>query len=302
MAALRHWRAVAPSYAAAATAFKVPIYDRVTHVIAGHLVQSVLAASRGSQTSTIPLVLDVASGSGEPAATIAAALPRVFVLATDAVEEGFRAAWQDQAVPPNLSFQVEHAELLEGIPSNSCDVVSCVLGLESLDAEGRRAALQCFASKLRPGGMLVIAAWGDPSEVAWFAPLASSAAQLGRQLYDPLLPATINPINEQYLGAALTEEKLRIVDQDDIAVLSYFEDIEQMWKVVVESSPWIKVLHDLEVDQKGLVSDVRNSFEESAKVAGLIAPEGNVMCSSTVKIFSVIKPQGKVIHRPRKSV
>ncbi len=78
-----------------------------------------------------PQILDVASASGEPAASLAAALPLATVHATDLtprfVELG--AARAARLGLRNLRCQVADGERLERFGDASCDAVCCCMGL-----------------------------------------------------------------------------------------------------------------------------------------------------------------------------
>jgi ubiquinone/menaquinone biosynthesis C-methylase UbiE len=85
-------------------------------------------AAGGSKKSLV--ILDLASGPGEPAATIAAALPGCTVVATDVSEDMVAAAAKATAALPNLSAVVADAQNLSGFEDQSVDVITCCYGCE----------------------------------------------------------------------------------------------------------------------------------------------------------------------------
>ena len=70
-------------------------------------------------------ILDLASGPGEPAATIAEALPEAVVLATDVAEPMVAAATNATSHLSNVKVQLADAQHLEGMRDASYDVVTC---------------------------------------------------------------------------------------------------------------------------------------------------------------------------------
>jgi len=281
--------------------FSAQIYQHITHVVAGHFINSALALSRGS--GDIPPqakhLLDVASGwEMEPATTLAAALPAVSVLATDALPAS------EVYNTSNLSFQQQRAEDLTGIANGSCDVVTCCLGLESLEDTQRDAALQRFSAVLKPGGILVMATWGAPEAVTCFAPLRPTAELLGRYLYDPSLASDAINMTHEGLCQELGNVGLRVMNSDEIGVLGYFQDTAQMWEVVVESGPWVEFLNEAEASGQAcaVMDAARQSFEGQVVDMGFCAPHGGVVCNSAVRITTAVKPSGRTVHKPAAGV
>ena len=73
-------------------------------------------------------VLDVASGPGQPALTIAAALPSTSVIASDASEDMIATATGKAAGLPNVKTCVADAQALTDFADSSIDVVTCCYG------------------------------------------------------------------------------------------------------------------------------------------------------------------------------
>ncbi len=109
-------------------------------------------------------VLDLASGPGEPALTIAGAVqPGGQVTATDLVGGMLKAAAENarQQALTNIAFQRASAESLP-FPEESFDVVTCRFGIMFVPEVGR--ALAEIGRVLRPGGRAVFMAWGPPEQ------------------------------------------------------------------------------------------------------------------------------------------
>eukprot|EP00798_Chlamydomonas_sp_ICE-L_P028615 gene28615-31785_t len=96
------------------------------------MLVEVLAAVKGVES---PKILDVASGMGEPALSIAKALPNSSVLATDVSPDMIQKANMAFQGFPNVTAQVANAEGLSGIESDSIDVVANAEDLSTIESD-----------------------------------------------------------------------------------------------------------------------------------------------------------------------
>ena len=104
-----------------------------------------------------PMVLDLASGPGQPAATVAKRLPSARVVATDVSEDMVASATIATADLPNLTAQVADAQVLDAFADGSVDVVTCCYGY--MFPTDKAAALAETFRVLKPGGLLVATTW-----------------------------------------------------------------------------------------------------------------------------------------------
>ena len=102
-------------------------------------------------------ILDLASGPGEPAATIAEALPDAVVLATDVADAMVAAATNATSHLSNVKVQLADAQNLEGMSDASYDVVTCCYGY--MFPTEKETALAETLRVLKPGGTLVATTW-----------------------------------------------------------------------------------------------------------------------------------------------
>jgi SAM-dependent methyltransferase len=125
-------------------------------------------------------VLDVASGVGEPALTIAEHVGRSgHVVGTDLVEEMLAAARANAEVRGvvNVEFRRVDGEALDVAPG-SFDVVTSRWGLMFMPDPV--ACLTAARRALKPGGRLVAAVWASPDRNPWVAvPMGVLMRRLG---------------------------------------------------------------------------------------------------------------------------
>ena len=109
-------------------------------------------------------VLDLASGSGDPALTLAQMVgPSGHVTATDLVPEMLAVAAEQahQQGLTNLTFRQADAESLP-FPDGAFDLVTCRFGIIYCPNPGK--ALREICRVLRPGGRAALVAWGPPDQ------------------------------------------------------------------------------------------------------------------------------------------
>ena len=122
---------------------------------AWHAMASELA--RRSVLRKGAVVLDVASGPGEPARTIALNYPDVCVVATDLEEYMVEMATRRAFGIENLTADVASIEDLSDFARGHFDAVTCCYGLMFCDRIGE--ALQESKRVLRPGGYYMATVW-----------------------------------------------------------------------------------------------------------------------------------------------
>ena len=103
------------------------------------------------------VVVDIASGPGEPAATIANAMPHTTVFSTDFSPDMHKVAAAKAINIPNLKAMVADAQDLSAFASNSVDCVTCCYGY--MFPEDPVKCLSEAYRILKPGGSLINTHW-----------------------------------------------------------------------------------------------------------------------------------------------
>lgn len=112
-----------------------------------------------SHTSGIPQpkILDLATGPGEPAKSIAIRMPHAHVIASDTSEDMVDAASENTKDVDNLMCLLADMQNLSSLESNSIDVVTCCYGY--MFPTDKAAALAETLRVLKPGGALIATTW-----------------------------------------------------------------------------------------------------------------------------------------------
>ena len=132
-------------------------------------------------------VLDLASGPGEPAATIARALPDASVVATDVSEDMVAGAAEATRDLANVEVRLADAQALDAFGDGSFDAVTCCYGY--MFPTDKPAALAETLRVLKPGGVLVATTW-DSLDIA-----ALSRDIMTRVLGEAPPPPALNPMS-----------------------------------------------------------------------------------------------------------
>jgi len=104
-----------------------------------------------------PSILDLATGPGEPAKSLAMALPHASVVATDVSEDMIEAASKSTKDIANMKCVLADAQDLSVFDSESMDVVTCCYGF--MFPTDKPAALKEALRVLKPGGTLIATTW-----------------------------------------------------------------------------------------------------------------------------------------------
>lgn len=107
----------------------------------------------------VPTILDLATGPGEPAKSIAMALPNASIIATDVSEDMIAAATKNNEDLDNVRCVLADAQNLSDFESDSVDVVTCCYGY--MFTTDKAVALSETLRVLKPGGTLIATTWDN---------------------------------------------------------------------------------------------------------------------------------------------
>ena len=137
--------------------FLKPMGDEIIHLI---------------KPKDVDVVLDVASGTGEPGLTIATMLRGGIVVATDLAEGMLEVARENAARRGIKNFEIVAADVSElPFPDNSFDSISCRFGF--MFFPDMLLAAKEMVRVLKPGGRIATAVWNVPEKNFWASAILS---------------------------------------------------------------------------------------------------------------------------------
>jgi ubiquinone/menaquinone biosynthesis C-methylase UbiE len=112
------------------------------------------------------LVLDVASGTGEPGLTIATMLKGGKVVATDLAEGMLEVALENAKIRGIKNFEVIASDVSElPFPDNNFDAISCRMGF--MFFPDMLLAAKEMVRVLKPAGRIAVTVWSEPEKNLW---------------------------------------------------------------------------------------------------------------------------------------
>ena len=221
-------------------------------------------------------VLDIASGTGEPAlATAARVGPTGAVLGIDLCEPMLvyaRDKAQRQGLR-NVVFRRGDGEKLD-VPADSFDVVTCRFGLMFMP--GAERCLEQARAALRPEGRLVLACWAEPTKNPWgTVPAAIARRHLGLPLPSPDPPWTFAFSEGDVLLRLVERAGFRHVEAvEDEITWGAFNSADEAATCVAEVGGPIKAMLDsARPDVRAAIeSEIRLGYGEFRTTGGVLLP------------------------------
>ena len=212
-------------------------------------------------------VLDVATGTGQPALTIARKIvgPKGKVVGVDLSPEMIEVAKEEAAYLglTNIVFQVVKDESLSMFSDNTFDSVVCRNGLMFMPDPVK--ALKAFLRVLKPGGKASVTVWGSPDKSPVMAALMNT---LSRHVPDMKQPApgtpggpfsipSIDMLRDYFLKAGFSDFKAEKIE----ATVAQTDTAEQLWQGMTEVTGFLVILLSKLPEEKKLA--IKNDVIES---------------------------------------
>jgi ubiquinone/menaquinone biosynthesis C-methylase UbiE len=249
---------------------------------------------RSTGISSGQTVLDVATGTGQPALTIAKIVgENGKVVGVDLSPEMLEVAKEQAAYLglTNAVFQVVKDESLSMFSDNTFDSVVCRNGLMFMPDPVK--ALKAFLRVLKAGGKASVTVWGSPDKspvmgvvmkaISNYVPdmkLPSAAAPAGTP-GGPFSIPTVDMLRDYFLNAGFTNftaEKIEVtVAQTDTA--------EQFWQGMTEVTGFLVILLSKLPDEKKLAikNDVIESLRKIFPSGGPVKFTGELILGTATK-------------------
>ncbi len=233
-------------------------------------------------------VLDVATGSGEPALTIAKIIgPRGKVVGVD-LSPGMIETAKERASSQgttNVNFQVVEDESLSAFHDGTFDAVVCRQGLMFMPEPTK--ALSAFLRVLKPKGKASVSVGGSPEK----APLEGLITKtIAKHLPDfkPPPPGTpgrfgipnVDLLRDHFLKAGFSDFKGQVRE-----VLTQADTAEKLWQMMEEAIGFLIILRAKLPDEKNRA--IRNDMIEAIRS---MFPHGSAKFTQELIIGTGSKP------------
>jgi ubiquinone/menaquinone biosynthesis C-methylase UbiE len=240
-------------------------------------------------------VLDVATGTGQPALTIAKIVgPNGKVVGVDVSPEMLEIAKEEaayQGLTNVVDFQVVKDESLSMFSDNIFDSVVCRNGLMFMPDPVK--ALKAFLRVLKPGGKASVTVWGSPDRSPVMGTVMKTISKhVPSDMSSPLAAAPDKPggpfsiprldmLRDIFLEAGFSEfnaEKIEVtVAQTDTA--------EQFWQGMTEVTGMLVILLSKLPEEKKLAikKDVIEALRKIFPSSGPVKFTGELILGTTVK-------------------
>jgi ubiquinone/menaquinone biosynthesis C-methylase UbiE len=227
---------------------------------------------KSSQISRGQTVLDVATGTGQPALTIAEKIvgPTGRVIGVDLSPEMLEVAKEEAAYQglTNVVFQIVEDEGLSMFSDDTFDTVVCRNGLMFMPDPVK--ALKAFCRVLKPGGKASVTVWGSPDKSPVMAAVMKTISKHVTDL--KLLPSAVAPsgnpggaysissvdmLRDYFLKAGFSNfnaEKIEVT-------VAQTDTVEQLWQGMTEVTGFLVILLSKLPDEKKLA--IKNDVIES---------------------------------------
>mmetsp|Transcript_536 Transcript_536/g.749 ORF Transcript_536/g.749 Transcript_536/m.749 type:complete len:351 (-) Transcript_536:77-1129(-) len=249
-----------------------PCKQRATHGVNGQAAKFCKDHFDSSDPSIVdiigaevPKILDIASGSGEPAITIAKRFPGSKVFATDNSEGMVNQlnkrldAIKNECDISNVIPMLVDAENLADFENSSMDAITCTFGLMFL--ENWQTALKEFYRVLKPNGIIFISIWGPSSELNFFETIDFIGKTMEPGMKPLIKPDAMGSDNPPGITIVETIESIGFCEvQHSFTNVEFLaKSIEDSWVKYVTSSPFKLLLQKLK--HKGQTNAEEVAFE-----------------------------------------
>jgi ubiquinone/menaquinone biosynthesis C-methylase UbiE len=182
----------------------------------------------------IDVVLDVASGTGEPGLTIATKLRGGMVVVTDLASDMLEVA-REKAVRrgiKNIKFIITDVTELS-FPDNSFDAVSCRFGF--MFFPDMFLAAKEMARVLKPGGRIAATVWNVPEKNYWATAIMSIInKEMHLEMPPPALPGLFRCSESGMVAGLFRQAGLKNVMEKEVGGILNTGNAETYWHFMTE--------------------------------------------------------------------
>jgi ubiquinone/menaquinone biosynthesis C-methylase UbiE len=228
----------------------------------------------------IDMVLDVASGTGEPGLTIATRLRGGIVVATDLSEGMLKVARENAYRRGIKNFEITACDVSElPFPDNSFDSISCRFGF--MFFPDMLLAAKEMVRVLKPGGKIATAVWNTPEKNFWASAILSVINSYMQLIPPPPgAPGLFRCAKSGFIADLFREAGLKNVSEREVNGKLNTGTIEAYWNFMTEVvAPVVAALSNAD---DALKARIRS---EVFKLIGQKYPGGNIAIDSSAIVI-----------------
>ena len=180
------------------------------------------------------IVLDIATGTGEPGLTIATLAKKGKVIGTDLADDMLAIAAAHAAKKGISNYETLQADTCElPFANNTFDAISCRMGFMFFP-DMELAAREMFRV-LRPGGKMATSVWGAPPKNVWIGTMMKAVSQ-HIELPPPIPggPGMFRCASPGTMAALLKLAGFKKVAEKEITEKVTYESADQYWEMMMD--------------------------------------------------------------------
>ena len=215
------------------------------------------------------IVLDIATGTGEPGLTIATLAKKGKVTGTDLAEDMLTIAAANAAqkgISNYTTLQADSCEL--PFANNTFDAISCRMGF--MFFPDMELAAREMLRVLRPGGSMATSVWGAPAKNGWIGTMMKAVSQ-HIELPPPIpgAPGMFRCAAPETMSALLTQAGFKKVTEKEITAKVTYESADQYWEMMMDvAAPVVAALSKVDEMTKSRVKTTLFGLLEKYAPAG----------------------------------
>ena len=226
------------------------------------------------------VILDIASGTGEPGLTIASKLPAGKVIITDLADDMLAIARENATLRGIKNIETVTCDVCElPFPDNSFDAISCRFGF--MFFPDMLLAAKEMVRVLKPGGKIATSVWNVPEKNFWVTAIMGTINK-NMELPSPVpgAPGMFRCAKDGFISDLFAEAGLKNISQREISGKLNCKTIDAYWGMQTEvGAPIVAAL-----------SKATDEMKEKIKIETYAAvhqkyPDGNIMIDSSALVI-----------------